>query len=73
MPDGSEPGCEAGGAVIVSLEDGIADTIRPQLEAAGAVLERIRIITTIKGADGIETNANNPGRSASNRGGSSRR
>ena len=61
MPDGSESGCEAGGAVIVSLEDGIADTIRPRLEAAGAVLERIRIVATVKGADGIERTPTIPG------------
>jgi gas vesicle protein len=54
MPDGSEAGCAAAGAVIVSLEDGVADTIRPRLEAAGAVLEKVRIVATIKGADGIE-------------------
>ena len=33
-PDGSP--CEAGGVVICSAEDGLADTIRPRLDAAGA-------------------------------------
>ena len=54
MPDGTDCGCPAAGAVIVSLEDGTADTIRPRLEAAGAALEKVRIISAIKGADGIE-------------------
>jgi hypothetical protein len=54
MPDGTETGCPEAGAVIVSLEDGAGDTIRPRLEAAGAVLERVRIVNTIKGADGAE-------------------
>lgn len=54
MPDGTAVGCLVAGAVIVSLEDGVADTIRPRLEATGAALERVRIVSTIKGADGIE-------------------
>ena len=54
MPDGTDCGCPAAGAMIVSLEDGIADTIRPRLEAARAVLEKVRIISAIKGADGID-------------------
>ncbi len=39
MPDGS-PGVR-GHVVILSAEDGAEDTIRPRLEAAGAVLEHI--------------------------------
>jgi hypothetical protein len=54
MPDGTEAGCPPAGAVIVSLEDGVADTIRPRLEAGGADLTKVRIIQTIAGADGIE-------------------
>jgi 5S rRNA maturation endonuclease (ribonuclease M5) len=61
MPDGSQPGCPPAGAVVVSLEDGIADTIRPRLEAAGAVLEKVRIVSVIKGADGIERVPTLPG------------
>src|SRR5206468_675515 len=34
---------EPGGAVIISYEDGCADTIRPRLEAAGADLRRVAI------------------------------
>jgi putative DNA primase/helicase len=40
MPDGS-PGIGRAGVVIQSAEDGLADTIRPRLEAAGADLSRI--------------------------------
>lgn len=54
MPDGTKPVCPHAGAVVVSLEDGVSDTIRPRLEAAGAVLEKVRIVSGIKGADGIE-------------------
>jgi hypothetical protein len=54
LPDGTEPGCQPAGAVVVSVEDGIADTIRPRLEAAGADLEKVQLVPVIKGADGIE-------------------
>jgi hypothetical protein len=40
MPDHSS-GCSAAGVVLLSAEDGIGDTIRPRLEAAGADLSRI--------------------------------
>lgn len=40
MPDGA-PGIAPAGVVILSAEDGLADTIRPRLEAAGADLSRI--------------------------------
>jgi RecA-family ATPase len=53
MPDG-RAGMPASGAVVVSLEDGIADTIVPRLMAANAELSRVRLIQTIKGPDGIE-------------------
>src|SRR5262249_38270399 len=33
-PDGA--GCPRGGVVVMSAEDGLADTIRPRLDAAGA-------------------------------------
>jgi 5S rRNA maturation endonuclease (ribonuclease M5) len=46
MPDGS-PGVE-GGVVILSAEDGLADTIVPRLRAAGADLSRIRALTAIR-------------------------
>ena len=53
MPDGSA-GIPTSGAVVVSLEDGIADTIVPRLMAANADRSKVRIIQTIKGADGID-------------------
>jgi AAA domain/Domain of unknown function (DUF3854) len=60
MPDGG-PRIEPSGAVIVSLEDGAADTIIPRLIAAGADLSRVRIIQTITGADGFERTPTLPG------------
>ncbi len=45
MPGDGESGCQAG-VVIVSAEDGLADTIVPRLMAAGADLERISAIET---------------------------
>jgi hypothetical protein len=47
FPDGSE--CEAGtgGVVILSAEDGLADTIKPRLEAAGADTSRISSLSTV--------------------------
>lgn len=44
-PDGSK--CEAGGVVIMSAEDGLADTIRPRLDAAGADPGRVLSLATI--------------------------
>jgi putative DNA primase/helicase len=44
------PGGEVGpprGVVILSAEDGVADTIRPRAEAAGADLERIFVVTEL--------------------------
>lgn len=51
MPDGS-PASAPAGVVILSAEDGVADTIRPRLEAAGADLARIVALTAIVDADG---------------------
>jgi hypothetical protein len=39
LPDGEH--CEPSGVVLLSAEDGLADTIRPRLDAAGADTERI--------------------------------
>ncbi len=46
MPDGTR-GIK-GGAVIIMPEDGIADTIRPRLERAGADLTKVSSLGTIK-------------------------
>jgi putative DNA primase/helicase len=51
MPDGST-GIGPAGVVILGAEDGLADTVRPRLEAAGADLERIVALTAIMEADG---------------------
>ncbi len=47
LPDG-EPGPPRG-VVILSAEDGIADTLRPRAEAAGADLSRILALTELPG------------------------
>ncbi|MDP8971755.1 MAG: AAA family ATPase [Actinomycetota bacterium] len=49
-PDGTP--CEAGGVVLLNAEDGLADTIRPRLEAAGADLDRVLALATVKDGDG---------------------
>ncbi len=50
MPDGS-PGV-SGGAVLLTLEDGLADTIVPRLMAAGADRSRIVALQSIHDKDG---------------------
>ena len=50
MPDGAPT--QPGGVLILSTEDGIGDTIRPRLEAAGADLARCLVVQTIPEADG---------------------
>jgi hypothetical protein len=48
MPDGSPTDLDGpAGVVIMSAEDGLADTIRPRLEAAGADCRRIVALTGI--------------------------
>jgi hypothetical protein len=39
LPDGGR--CGPAGVVLLSAEDGLADTVRPRLDAAGAAAERI--------------------------------
>ena len=53
MP-GSEEACEPGGTLIISCEDGVADTVVPRLQAAEADLQRIKILSVIRDADGAE-------------------
>ena len=48
MP-GETTGWPAAGVVLLSAEDGIADTIRPRLEAAGADLSRIVVFDDVDG------------------------
>jgi hypothetical protein len=51
-PDGS--GCEAGGVVILSAEDGLADTIRPRFDAAGGDAAKAVAVSTVPDAEGNE-------------------
>src|SRR5262245_17169993 len=45
-PDG-QPGCAPAGVVLLSAEDGLGDTIRPRLDAAGADVTKVVAITGI--------------------------
>lgn len=49
MPDGSQP--VKGAVLILSAEDGLADTIRPRLDAAGADPAQVITITGITAVD----------------------
>jgi hypothetical protein len=51
-PDGS--GCDAGGVVILSAEDGLADTIRPRFDAAGGDPSKAVAVSTVPDAEGNE-------------------
>jgi len=56
MPDGSS--CTRGGTVLMTMEDGLSDTIRPRLDAAGADVSRIAAlqgVTTEEGKPRIPT------------------
>jgi hypothetical protein len=50
FPDGVE--CEPAGVVLLSAEDGLADTIRPRLDAAGADTSRILALATVPDENG---------------------
>ena len=52
LPDGKR--CEAAGVVLVSAEDGPADTIRPRLDAAGADPSRVLALGFVSDAEGHE-------------------
>lgn len=49
-PDGQE-GCTPAGVVLLSAEDGLGDTIRPRLDAAGADVTRAVALTGIRYID----------------------
>lgn len=49
-PDG-QPGCVPSGVVLLSAEDGLGDTVRPRLDAAGADLQRVVALKGIKTFD----------------------
>jgi hypothetical protein len=52
LPDGTRSDLEGPAEVIlVSAEDGAGDTIRPRLDAAGAAVERIHLLTEVDYVD----------------------
>jgi hypothetical protein len=52
LPDDTP--CETAGAVICSAEDGLADTIRPRLDAAGGDPEMVLSLATVPDEEGLE-------------------
>src|SRR5215211_3458151 len=48
-PDGEE--CEVGGVVLCSAEDGLGDTVKPRLDAAGGDPERVLALATVPDGD----------------------
>jgi RecA-family ATPase len=50
FPDSAE--CEPAGVVLLSAEDGLADTIRPRLDAAGADTSKILALATVPDENG---------------------
>jgi RecA-family ATPase len=52
LPDDTP--CEAAGAVICSAEDGLADTIRPRLDAAGGDPEKVLSLATVTDEEGLQ-------------------
>lgn len=52
LPDGER--CEPAGVILMSAEDGLADTIRPRLDAAGADTKRILALTAKLDPKGTE-------------------
>jgi hypothetical protein len=59
-PDGS-PGCEPADVLLISAEDGLEDTIRPRLEAAGADLHAVHVLTEIDCRNGTTRPVSIPG------------
>ncbi len=51
-PDNPEEKTVSGSVILLSAEDGVADTIKPRLIAAGANLKKIEAITTEIATDG---------------------
>jgi putative DNA primase/helicase len=51
-PDGCKAGPRPRGAVVITAEDGLADTIKPRLEALGGNLGLIRIVREVTDANG---------------------
>jgi putative DNA primase/helicase len=57
-PDLPGEQCDPGGVILLSAEDGLADTIRPRLDAAGADVTRIESIESVGIAGGGERSVN---------------
>ena len=47
MPDGAASECGPAGVVLLTAEDGLGDTVRPRLEAAGANLALVRALNAV--------------------------
>src|SRR5215212_9582261 len=45
LPDGQQ--CEPAGVVLLSAEDGLADTVKPRLDAAGADTQKVVALSTV--------------------------
>src|SRR5215218_2435961 len=52
LPDGAP--CEVSGVVLMSAEDGPADTIRPRLDAAAADASKVLALTAVSDTEGQE-------------------
>jgi putative DNA primase/helicase len=52
LPSDSER--PAGDVLLLTAEDGLADTVRPRLEDMGADLERVTVLTAVRDAEGAE-------------------
>ena len=50
MPDGSP--VEVADIIVLTGEDGLADTVRPRLDAAGADVGRIHVMTAVRNQEG---------------------
>jgi hypothetical protein len=62
MPDGTA-GLHASGVVLISAEDAADDTIVPRLQASGADLKRIHLLTGFRQGDGREQGLSSLGES----------
>jgi hypothetical protein len=51
MPDGNRPRRQPGTVVLLSAEDGLADTIRPRVEAAAGDAHRIQFVDAVQYVD----------------------
>jgi bifunctional DNA primase/polymerase-like protein/AAA domain-containing protein/primase-like protein len=51
FPDGSR--AETGGVVVLTAEDGLADTVRPRLDAMGGDAARVVALTGVRDAEGV--------------------